>query len=168
MGVPAAQPGNARGERQPVLGSVDGPTTPRTGGAGPRRVWMVGLLHFRSLSGRWVTALPRGGDEAASHRPKASGPPSTTVTHGQPHGRRCEVRLCQRHGAGQHFRALPGCCAPSLTGVCGCCVVAQLGPALCDRMDCSLSDSSVHGLSQARILQWVAVPSSRGSSRPRD
>ena len=55
-----------------------------------------------------------------------------------------------------------GCCAQSLTGVCGCYVVAQLGPALCDRMDCSLSDFSVHGLSQARTLQWVAVPSSRG------
>jgi len=109
LGVPAAQPGNARGEREPVLGSVDGPTTPRIGGAGPQRAWVVSFLHFRSLSGRWVTALPRGGHEAASHRPKASGPPSTTVTHGQPHRRRCEVRLCQRHGAGQHFQALPGC-----------------------------------------------------------
>ena len=35
-------------------------------------------------------------------------------------------------------------------------------------MDCSLSGPSVHGLLQARILEWVAMPSSRGSSRPRD
>ena len=35
-------------------------------------------------------------------------------------------------------------------------------------MDCSLSGSSVHGILQARILEWVAMPSSRGSSRPRD
>ena len=35
-------------------------------------------------------------------------------------------------------------------------------------MDCSLLDSSVHGISQARILEWVALPSSRGSSQPRD
>ena len=35
-------------------------------------------------------------------------------------------------------------------------------------MDCSLPSSSVHGLLQARILEWAAIPFSRGSSRPRD
>ena len=35
-------------------------------------------------------------------------------------------------------------------------------------MDNSPSDSSIHGILQARILEWVAIPSSRGSSRPRD
>ena len=35
---------------------------------------------------------------------------------------------------------------------------------LCDPMDCSLPDSSVHGILQTRILEWVAMPSSRGSS----
>ena len=35
-------------------------------------------------------------------------------------------------------------------------------------MDCSPPDSSVHGISQARILEWVAIPFSRGSSWPRD
>ena len=35
-------------------------------------------------------------------------------------------------------------------------------------MDCSLPGSSVHGILQARILEWVAVPSSRGSSQPRN
>ena len=39
---------------------------------------------------------------------------------------------------------------------------------LCTPMDCSPPDSSVHGILQARILEWVALPSSRGSSRPRD
>ena len=39
---------------------------------------------------------------------------------------------------------------------------------LCDRMDCNLSGSSVHGILQARIPEWVDVPSFRGSSRPRD
>ena len=37
-----------------------------------------------------------------------------------------------------------------------------------DAMDCSPPGSSVHGILQARILEWVAMPSSRGSSRPRD
>ena len=39
---------------------------------------------------------------------------------------------------------------------------------LCDPMDCSPSRSSVHGILQARILEWVAMPSFRGSSQPRD
>ena len=40
--------------------------------------------------------------------------------------------------------------------------------ALCDPMDCSLPGSSVHGISQARILEWVAISCSRGSSQSRD
>ena len=44
--------------------------------------------------------------------------------------------------------------------------VAQLCPTLCDPMDCSPPGSSVPGILQARILEWVAMPSSRGSSDP--
>ena len=44
----------------------------------------------------------------------------------------------------------------------------QSCPTLCNPMDCSLLDSSVHGIPQARILEWVAISSSRGSSPPRD
>ena len=39
---------------------------------------------------------------------------------------------------------------------------------LCDPTDCSLPGSSVHGILQTRILEWAAMPSSRGSSRPSD
>ena len=46
--------------------------------------------------------------------------------------------------------------------------VTQSCPTLCDPMDCSLPGSSVQGISQARILEWVAISSSRGSSQPRD
>ena len=46
--------------------------------------------------------------------------------------------------------------------------VAQLGLTLCDPMDCSLLGSSVHGIFQARVLEWVAISFSRGSSQPRD
>ena len=35
-------------------------------------------------------------------------------------------------------------------------------------MDCSLSGSSVHGILQARVLEWIAISFSRGSSRPRN
>ena len=48
------------------------------------------------------------------------------------------------------------------------CVRAQLCLTLCDTKDCSLSDSSVRGIFQARILEWVATSSSRGYSWPRD
>ena len=41
-------------------------------------------------------------------------------------------------------------------------VCAQSCPTLCYPMDCSSPGSFVHGISQARILEWVAVPSSRG------
>ena len=46
--------------------------------------------------------------------------------------------------------------------------VAQSCPTLCDPMDCSLSGSSVHGVFQARVLEWIAISFSRGSSRPRN
>ena len=42
-----------------------------------------------------------------------------------------------------------------------CCLFRYIW--LCNPMDCSLSGSSVHGILQARILEWVAMPSSRGS-----
>ena len=47
-------------------------------------------------------------------------------------------------------------------------LVAQLCPTVCDPMDYSPPGSSVHGILQTRILEWVAIPSSRGSSWPRD
>ena len=51
---------------------------------------------------------------------------------------------------------------------CVCAHSLQLCLTLGDPMDCSLPVSSVHGILQARILEWVATPSSRGSSQPRD
>ena len=53
------------------------------------------------------------------------------------------------------------------TYVCVCmCVQSCL--TLCDPMDCYLPGSSVHGISQKRTLEWIAVSYSRGLSRPRD
>ena len=46
--------------------------------------------------------------------------------------------------------------------------VAQSCPTLCVPMDCSLPGSSVHGIFQAIILEWIAISFSRGSSQPRD
>ena len=47
-------------------------------------------------------------------------------------------------------------------------VLTQFCPTLCDPIDCSLPGSSVLGISQASILEWVAISFSRASSQPRD
>ena len=51
---------------------------------------------------------------------------------------------------------------------CVCVLVTQLCPTLCESMDCSQLVSSVLGILQARILEWVAIHFSRRSSQPRD
>ena len=55
----------------------------------------------------------------------------------------------------------------SLLVLC-CAKLLQSCPTLYDPIDCSPPGSSVHGIFQARILEWVAMPPSRGSSQPRD
>ena len=47
-------------------------------------------------------------------------------------------------------------------------LVSQSCPTLSDPMDCSSPGSSVHGILQARILEWIAIPFSGESSQPRD
>ena len=49
-----------------------------------------------------------------------------------------------------------------------CCLVAKLCPTLFDPMDCDPPGSSVHGISAARILEWIAISFSRASCPPRD
>ena len=56
-------------------------------------------------------------------------------------------------------RNLTVCCGKSKGKVKSESEVAQSGLTLCDPMDCSLSGSSVHGIFQARVLEWIAFPS---------
>ena len=49
-----------------------------------------------------------------------------------------------------------------------CCSMPRSCLTLCNRMDCSLPGTSVHGIYRARILELVAISSSRGSSQPKD
>ena len=58
--------------------------------------------------------------------------------------------------------------AQAESSVCVCVKSPQSCLTLCDPMDCSLAGSSVHGILQARLLKWIAMPSSRGSPWPRD
>ena len=52
--------------------------------------------------------------------------------------------------------------------LCVFCVSDSVCLILCDTINCSLPHSSIHGILQARILEWIAMPFSRGSSWPRD
>ena len=77
-------------------------------------------------------------------------------------------------------RKVPGClcsystflvliisCLVSRLHMC-CCLVAKSCPTLCNPMDCSPPGSTVHGILQARLPEWVVISSSRASSQPRD
>ena len=57
--------------------------------------------------------------------------------------------------------------AASVSCMCVYVLITQSCPTHCDPIDCSPPGSSVHGILQARILEWVASPFSRGSFRPR-
>ena len=72
--------------------------------------------------------------------------------------------LWHRQGRGKYFITTRRC--KSAWSVCVC--VAQACPTLCDPTDCSPPGFSVHEILQARILEWIAIPFSRGTSQPRD
>ena len=65
-------------------------------------------------------------------------------------------------------KCAPGLPRPHWAFCAVLCLVAQSCPTPCDSIDCSPPGFSVHRILQARILEWVAMPSSRGSSQPRD
>ena len=61
-----------------------------------------------------------------------------------------------------------GQCLPKVRGGDRCAKLLQSCPTLCNPMDCSPPGSSVQGTFQARVLEWVAISFSRGSSSPKD
>ena len=73
---------------------------------------------------------------------------------------RCVRYICMANTSSVHF--FPTCLFSRHT--CMCAKSLQLYLTLCDHLDCNTPGSSVHGIFQARILEWVAMPSSRGSS----
>ena len=68
----------------------------------------------------------------------------------------------------QHYRWILYCLNHAIKKIYGGGLVAKSCRTLCNPMDCSLPGSSVHGIFQTRILEWVAISFSRGSSPPRD
>ena len=65
------------------------------------------------------------------------------------------------HGKNSHRSLFRG-------NVCVYALVTQSCSTLCDPMDCRPPSFSVHGILQARILEWIAIPFFRGSSQPKD
>ena len=86
-------------------------------------------------------------------------PPALTVMNCVSTG-----NACKRKNSGW----MPLCLKTKLMAVCCCWVASVMCPTLCDSIDCSPPGSSVHRILQTRILEWVAMPSSRGSSWPKD
>ena len=59
-------------------------------------------------------------------------------------------------------------CLSAIEWIYCCCLVAKSCPTHCDPVDCSPPGSSVHGIFQARMLEWISISFSRGSSWPKD
>ena len=103
-----------------------------------------------------------------SHWPGHSFCVSPTLPQRQEHSKSESDRLAKREELelsmeGSGLCLFSGCCA-----VLCCAKLLQSWTTLCNPMDCSLPGSSVNGILQARILEWVANSFSRGSSWPRD
>ena len=83
--------------------------------------------------------------------------------HSLYHGQKLKDQIVEALGFSSHN------VNSTITQLCVCVrSVAKLCLTLCDPMDYSPPGSSAHGLFQARVLQWAAISSSRGSSQPRD
>ena len=128
---------------------------------------------------QWSRHVSRVGGSIWPSRPlhSMSKDPSGSTTCGSPRESQSEPRKVyhmrdwanQRRGVGRGpcFPAEPERASNAETGVLsvGRSVTVKI---LCDLMDCSPAGSSVLVILQARILEWVAIPFSRGSSWPRD
>ena len=119
-----------------------------------------------------------GGFDFTEHEPQDSdlSAEGSTFLEGTPvfSGRELEIQdgaVCKRGPVIFHDCKFFDSNSMMTNSSCVCaCMLSHFSQCLTlfDPMDCSLPGSSVHGILQATILEWVAVPSSRGSSWPRD
>ena len=89
------------------------------------------------------------------------GPPESLKVHAD--SRKCSIFY--KLNFSNLFMKMVWSIPPNMSGGCCCCSVANLCLIL---LDCSPQGFSVHGISQARILEWTDISSSKGSSWPRD
>ena len=157
---------------------------PKARGMGPW--WLRYVSHVSSVSSLWLEGrVPawnkRGmtGGQALSWPAVVNKLEVTALPRSARLGALCRSTLAVA-GAGEKMRLnaptpflclpvplLQGCSTSCLSG-CLRAKLRHLCPTPCDPMDCSPPGSSVRGILQARILKWVAMPSSRESSQPRD
>ena len=133
--------------------------------------FFIGLSHIRPLSAcpnpsGQGTRQPRAALHLSSCWSDSSSPTQTHLSCLIPSSHPLMARVPPRLGTMSHKLFCNGDCL--LVCCCCCYLIIKLGLTLCDPMDCSLPGSSVHGLCQARILEWVAIFFSRGSFNPRD
>ena len=123
----------------------------------------------------WKHRAERGSGKKKGKDPKQSGRKqrhwhllsliqSSTVYYESGHGNSSE---CKHVDFSLHLESIKQFLYLLITGLKWS-EVAQLCPALCDPMDCSLPGSFIHGIFQARIMEWVAISFSRRSPQPRD
>ena len=133
----------------------------------PSEIW---LQNFHRTGGNGNSSL--GGHYKTLHAPRLRGKEQWLHRRlNQNYLLLLEGLLWRRESAGAHYRGggLDWEGPPWYTcSWCVCVLVAQLCLTLCDPMDWGLPGSFVHGILQARILECVAMPFSRGSSQPRD
>ena len=81
------------------------------------------------------------------------------------------VIICSGINSGKAYVCMNACvcvCVCVFVRACMCAKSLHSCRTLCDLMDCSPPGSFIRGILQARILEWVAMPSSKGSSQPSD
>ena len=126
-----------------------GPTTPPALSAEGEAPQSLGVLQTSAMGQVYFWGPPVSLFGAS---PPTHGDPQQAHTH--PAANASQLLISRNFGS-------------QLTLHCCCCLVAKWCPTLCNSMDCSSTSSSIHGIYQARILEWVAISYSRGSSRPR-
>ena len=114
-----------------------------------------------ALAGRFFTTDPLGKPHFWVHQIFLNPWPSDQ-THSSP------VFLTLSFLIYQMQTVLIHICLTTYKGHAVSCLVAKAHLTFCDPMNCSSLGSSVHGILQARVLEWVAISFSRGSSQPRD
>ena len=118
------------------------------------------------------TLMQKGFQAVSKHIEKAPRPSPIRVSRDLPYFSPVfEIpvqELCRVYNVEQRVTAWPELRLPTDAWVHAGVLNRFSGVSLCDPMDYSPPGSSVHGILQARILEWVAMPSSRGSSQPRD
>ena len=126
---------------------------------------MIDLPWSSTVYGRWDWQRGQARIYSQKEWPRLWGRGGRTCFVEKKPFRERSLRWAER---GSEQRSEPSASGQLLQEVHCCCLVAQLCSTLCNAMDCSLPDSSLRGILQTKILEWVAMPSSRGSSWPRD